>query len=82
MNRREVLPNAADTADPEALRLGTFPTDTVFLFVCNIPSSFRARDLRAHFSDLVEEEVFLAFHFRHRKEIADDNAGMLTLNHY
>jgi hypothetical protein len=48
----------------------------LYFFVCNIPEGFKSVDLRAHFSDLIEEEAFLCFHFRHRNELSEDSSGM------
>lgn len=42
--------------------------DCVFFLVGNIPSKFRSADLRAVFSQFVEKEYFVCFHYRHRPE--------------
>lgn len=42
--------------------------DCVFFLVGNIPAKFRSADLRAVFSQLVEKESFVCFHYRHRPE--------------
>ena len=42
--------------------------DCVFFLVGNIPSKFRSADLRAVFSQFVEKEYFICFHYRHRPE--------------
>ena len=42
--------------------------DCVFFLVGNIPAKFRSADLRAVFSQLVEKECFVCFHYRHRPE--------------
>lgn len=39
-----------------------------FFLVGNIPAKFRSADLRAVFSQFVEKEYFLCFHYRHRPE--------------
>ncbi len=39
-----------------------------FLLVGNIPGRFRSSDLRAYFSQLIEKNSFLCFHYRHRPE--------------
>ena len=40
----------------------------VFFLVGNIPAKFRSADLRAVFSQFVEKEYFVCFHYRHRPE--------------
>jgi hypothetical protein len=42
--------------------------DCVFFLVGNIPAKFRSADLRAEFSQFVEKEYFVCFHYRHRPE--------------
>lgn len=42
--------------------------DCVFFLVGNIPAKFRSADLRAVFSQFVEKEHFVCFHYRHRPE--------------
>lgn len=39
-----------------------------FFLVGNIPAKFRSSDLRAFFSQFVEKEYFVCFHYRHRPE--------------
>lgn len=39
-----------------------------FFLVGNIPSKFRSADLRTFFSQFVEKEYFVCFHYRHRPE--------------
>lgn len=39
-----------------------------FFLVGNIPSKFRSADLRTFFSQFVEKECFVCFHYRHRPE--------------
>ena len=42
--------------------------DCIFFLVGNIPAKFRSADLRAMFSQFVEKECFVCFHYRHRPE--------------
>ena len=42
--------------------------ECVFFLVGNIPAKFRSADLRAVFSQFVEKEYFVCFHYRHRPE--------------
>ena len=42
--------------------------DCVFFLVGNIPAKFRSADLRAVFSQFVEKEYFVCFHYRHHPE--------------
>ena len=60
-----------------------------FAVVRNIPKSFHSSDLRNFFSQLIEEKVFLCFHYKHRPEVIKCAKGwygciirlkMITLN--
>lgn len=40
----------------------------VYFAVSNIPAAFRSADLRNYFSQFIESDGFLCFHYRHRPE--------------
>lgn len=42
--------------------------DETIVLVSNIPSTYHTSDLRRFFSDYVEQEKFICFHYRHRVE--------------
>ena len=52
--------------------------DCIFFLVGNIPAKFRSADLRAVFSQFVEKEYFVCFHYRHRPEQIQASPAEIT----
>ena len=46
----------------------------MLVIVGNIPAELRTADLRNFFSDFIEGDKFLCFHFRHRADILKSDA--------
>ena len=42
---------------------------SVLAFINNIPHQYHSSDLRNYFSELIESNGFICFHFRHRPEV-------------
>lgn len=53
---------------------------TSYVIVTNIPESFRTPDLRNFFSEYIENEAFICFHFRHRPQAHLADLRKLTQN--
>ncbi|XP_010865398.2 G patch domain-containing protein 3 [Esox lucius] len=47
----------------------------MYYVICNIPSSFRSANLRNFFSQFIECNGFLCFHYRHRPEVLKESEG-------
>jgi len=56
-------------------------TESSYLIVSNIPHSHHTADLRKFFSDYVETERFICFHFRHRQERRKDVSSCTEISH-
>ena len=49
--------------------------DNCFFLVGNIPGQFHASELRAFFSNFIEKQGFVSFHYRHRPERFADSSS-------
>lgn len=48
----------------------------IYCLISNIPVHFHSKDLRCFFSEFVEQNAFVVFHFLHRKEKPQLKGGM------
>lgn len=50
-------------------------SSAMYFAVSNIPAAFRSANLRNFFSQFIESNGFLCFHYRHRPEILKESEG-------
>ncbi len=69
MSEKQEQAEPSNSKSSEEINKNDEDEDICYVLVRNIPKSLRSSDLRRFFSDFVERDKIICFHFRHRPEI-------------